>query len=161
MPSHRPPAPRQVICVVCGEAFSARKPSAKYCSVRCAADANKLKMDGTQRPAKLPPATVGALNELLASAHLMNHGYHVFRAISPSAPFDLYVFKDGESLRAEVTTGYIYHRGTKPGKGTVFPTKKVRQLLKGEFDILLIVFKDRVVEIRTEQDVKAILAGWP
>jgi hypothetical protein len=44
----------------------------------------------------------GAAGELLASAHLMGLGYHVFRALAASCPCDLIAYKEGEVLRVEV-----------------------------------------------------------
>ena len=52
---------------------------------------------------KYPTSVVrGAASELLASAHLMSLGYHVFRALAANCPFDLFAYKDGETLRVEV-----------------------------------------------------------
>lgn len=44
----------------------------------------------------------GAASELLACAALMRAGYFVYRAESPSAPFDLVAYRDGRCLRVEV-----------------------------------------------------------
>ena len=50
-------------------------------------------------------ASEGALGEMLVVADLMCKGYQVFRAVSPSADFDLIVLKGGELKRVEVTKG--------------------------------------------------------
>jgi hypothetical protein len=38
---------------------------------------------------KLAPGTVGAIGELTVASDLLDRGMHVFRALSPSCPFDL------------------------------------------------------------------------
>ena len=45
------------------------------------------------------------MHELLVSVYLMKHGYHVFRAMSPSCPCDIVAFTDNGLYRIEVTTG--------------------------------------------------------
>lgn len=74
----------------------------------------------------VPPATVGALRELVAAVHLMEKGYHVFRALSPSCACDLVAYRDGETpIRIEVRSaptkplGFTYrYRGRgKPDAG--------------------------------------------
>lgn len=57
-------------------------------------------------PSETPPSkvTVGATNELIASAELMRLGYFVYRCESPSAPFDLVAYRDGRCFRVEVKT---------------------------------------------------------
>lgn len=44
----------------------------------------------------------GAASELLACTALMRAGYFVYRAESPSAPFDLVAYRDGQCFRVEV-----------------------------------------------------------
>jgi hypothetical protein len=53
-------------------------------------------------------ASEGALGEMLVVADLMYKGYQVFRAVSPSADFDLIVSKGGELKRVEVTKGSMH-----------------------------------------------------
>lgn len=51
-------------------------------------------------------AHVGAASELVAAAHLMRAGYHVYRACSNVAPVDLVALREGEpALRVEVKSG--------------------------------------------------------
>lgn len=50
----------------------------------------------------LPTPTAGAIGELVACAHLMQLGYHVYRSESPAAPFDLVAYRDGVCHRVEV-----------------------------------------------------------
>ena len=49
--------------------------------------------------------TVGAAGELIVAVHLMAQGFHVFRALSPSCPCDLFVLKNGKSIAIEVRKG--------------------------------------------------------
>jgi len=50
----------------------------------------------------VPASTIGAIGELMVASDLMKRGYHVFRAMSPSAPCDLLVMREGLSARVEV-----------------------------------------------------------
>lgn len=52
----------------------------------------------------LSRGTRGAVSELQACVYLMNKGYHVFRAQSPSCPFDLVAYNAGRCIRVEVKT---------------------------------------------------------
>jgi PD-(D/E)XK endonuclease len=47
-------------------------------------------------------STKGAASELIACVHLMRQGWHVFRCESPSCPFDLAAYRNGEFVRVEV-----------------------------------------------------------
>lgn len=59
-------------------------------------------------PRSVPPnrlslrGVTGAASELVVCAELMRLGYHVFRCESPTAPFDLVAYRDGQCLRVEV-----------------------------------------------------------
>lgn len=76
----------------------------------------------------------GAANELRAAAHLMENGYEVFRALSPSNHCDLIATRDGKAHRVEVRTGQVYE-----------PTGSVSCSRKGQYDILVIVAGDRII----------------
>lgn len=54
----------------------------------------------------LPTGTTGAIGELRVAVDLMQRGFEVFRAISPSCSCDLAVLHAGGLLRIEVRTGY-------------------------------------------------------
>lgn len=56
------------------------------------------------KPTKISSGNVGAASELMACAHLLTEGYHVFRSESPNCPFDLVAYRNGEMLRIEVKT---------------------------------------------------------
>ena len=53
----------------------------------------------------LSTGKIGAVGELLASADLIMRGYDVYRAVSPSAPYDLVATKGPRILRIEVRCG--------------------------------------------------------
>src|SRR5260221_8449313 len=56
--------------------------------------------------------TVGAIAELAVAVDLLQRGYDVFRAVSPSCACDLAVVRAGQLTCVEVTTGYQ----TAPGR---------------------------------------------
>lgn len=140
-------------CLVCSAPFQTAYSTHKYCSVECRSNAQRALVLRSPRFAELSTGTVGAISELRAAIHLMEQGYNVFRALSPSCPFDLYAFRDDESLRIEVTTGQQYTRVTRSGTSNFFPTQKVERLLAKEFDALLILFPDRIETLTDEQSV--------
>lgn len=53
-------------------------------------------------PSELNRSDKGAVSELVVCTELARAGYHVYRAESPSAPFDLVAYRDGQCLRVEV-----------------------------------------------------------
>jgi hypothetical protein len=83
-------------CVVCGEQLSAVNRRRVYCS-----DACKRKNAGnTPRP---NVTAIGAECELMAACELMRRGYYVYRALDPTAPFDLVAYRsDVGMVRVEV-----------------------------------------------------------
>lgn len=100
-----------------------------YCSTRCAAGSRRV----TTR-LDLPPATVGAVSELVASADLMRQGFAVFRAMSPACSCDLLILCDGIVQRVEVRTGQRLVNGN-----FSFP---LRHTDAGRFDILAVVIEN-------------------
>jgi hypothetical protein len=56
--------------------------------------------------------TLGAASELFVSASLMRKGFHIFRALSGSCPWDIIAMKDGSMYSIEVKTGYYNLNGT-------------------------------------------------
>lgn len=94
-------------CIVCGQLFETHLNAAKLCSQECR-DRRQRKTHLTMRSnGALSTATVGAINELTASADLARQGFDVFRAVSPSASCDLVALKATVSLRIEVRTGRV------------------------------------------------------
>jgi hypothetical protein len=81
----------------------------------------------------LNAGTVGAIGELIVSADLLQKGYEVFRALSPSSSCDLAILtKEKKLIRVEVKTGY---RTKMTGRlGCAKPDN-------ARFDILAIVFR--------------------
>ncbi len=59
---------------------------------------SEMRMNG------IPTGTVGAISELIVSADLMKKGFHVFRALSPACPFDLYAMRNHKTFDIEVRT---------------------------------------------------------
>jgi hypothetical protein len=96
------------VCRVCGEAFKGPWQQ-RTCGV--------CRVEKKTKPI-LPTGTVGAIKELRVSVDLMSKGFHVFRALSPSCPCDLFAIKDGKQFDIEVRsarrnpkTGMLYsHR---------------------------------------------------
>jgi hypothetical protein len=58
----------------------------------------------------------GAASELIASVHLLRQGYHVYRSMAGTAPFDLVAYRDGVLLRVEVKSATM-----KPGNDRYAP----------------------------------------
>jgi hypothetical protein len=56
-------------------------------------------------------STKGAIGELKVCAHLLEQGWAVYRAVSPSAPFDLAIAKGDKLLRIEVRTANYLRSG--------------------------------------------------
>jgi PD-(D/E)XK endonuclease len=121
-------------CIHCGNSFiPIRKNNVMYCSRQCKNDGTR---DTTQVRRDISRGTYGALNELIVSVDLINRQFHVFRALSPNAPFDLAVYKDGKLLRIEVTKGQ-----KSASTGTIsFPAH-----VKDKYDVLAIVFHDNTI----------------
>jgi hypothetical protein len=97
------------ICRVCGDPFKGTW-NQKTCRL-CMAE--KL-----TKPL-IPSGTVGAITELKVSVDLMSKGFHVFRALSPNAPCDLFAMKGGSQFEIEVRTAY-----RNPRTGKVYVNKE-------------------------------------
>jgi hypothetical protein len=80
----------------------------------------------------LPTGTVGAIAELAVAVDLMDRGYEVFRALSPSCSCDLAVLMNGTLIRIEVRSGYLRNASTK-----LLFSKPARD--DGRFDIYAVV----------------------
>ncbi len=86
----------------------------------------------------IPRTTVGAVIELLVASDLMIRGYHVFRALSPSAPADLVIFRDDAQGRIEVR--FVQKRTS----GAIIPRAKA----KDACDLYAFVDSDRNIYYR-------------
>lgn len=94
-------------CATCFKVFDSQQPHAQRCSNDCR---RKYALSNTNRNSHLPgisSGTVGAMSEMRIAVDLMEHGYAVFRALSPSCYCDLIATKDGKIYRTEARTGYI------------------------------------------------------
>jgi len=100
-------------CLQCGTAIIQPKRGGhrKYCSRHCSLYARSIAYHKAN-PRKyksissISCGTVGAISELRVIVDLLSRNFDVFRAVSPTSSCDLMVFKDGEGLRIEVTTGH-------------------------------------------------------
>ena len=100
-------------CQYCLEKIPEYKQStAKYCSGQCARAAQHKWYSATKKSVeKINTGVTGAIYELAVCAWFLQNGYYVFRSVSQSAPFDLVVYRDGELIRVEVTSGVIGKNG--------------------------------------------------
>lgn len=89
-------------CKQCGAAipprFGAGAPK-RYCSHRCSQRA----YSAFDPPMDHPSGVTGAIGELIVAADLLRRGHYVYRALTPSAPFDLAIWMPNQLLRIEVT----------------------------------------------------------
>lgn len=92
-------------CASCEVFFSTRYANARYCSNPCRKEFEGRKW-GRSSDKSISSGTVGAIAEMAVAVDLMEKGYAVFRALSPSCLCDLIAIKDGKVLRVEVRTGY-------------------------------------------------------
>lgn len=79
----------------------------------------------------LSTAAAGAASELIASAHLIAQGYHVFRALAASCPVDLVAYRGGELLKVEVKTATVRPE-TRYAPSLPYPTND-------EWDLLVVI----------------------
>jgi hypothetical protein len=86
----------------------------KYCSDACARANERQRREALsdRHPSNRSTGTVGAISELVVTVDLLNRGFDVFRAVSPSCSCDLIAMKDGTVLRIEVRTAYQRKDGT-------------------------------------------------
>lgn len=93
-------------CSECRQSISAKR--LRYHAVTCSARCHKTRTYRLSRrpgsPKVKDSSHRGAISELSVCADLMEHGYDVFRAISPSATCDLVAMKNGRCLKIEVKT---------------------------------------------------------
>lgn len=124
-------------CHHCQAPLSAAKlrRHSKFCSKRCNNDAWKAKYREQNPLPAIPPGTRGAVSELVVSADLLDKGYAVFRALSPSCACDLIVLSPDKVLsRIEVTTAAVSTTGK-----LWYPPKDA-----AKFDILAVVLRDEI-----------------
>jgi hypothetical protein len=110
--ARRPYTPKQPDlrhCLHCRSPFRTSNYQQKYCGKEC----QRAHYYGTPiydesdvlAAASISPGTRGAMSELRVCVDLMARGFHVYRAMSPSCPSDLVVWKErGRAIRIEVKT---------------------------------------------------------
>lgn len=142
------------VCLECGKPIQG--PAFKrYCSASCRGKANKRNAAGVHRPLALPAGSTGAVGELLVAADLLQHGFQVFRACSPSALWDLTAWRDGRFYRVECRTGTVhgdrvYYAKKPTDAGDVYAVVVPTRLgVEYHPDILAPQVSDRPIEIRT------------
>ena len=93
------------VCKQCGKEL----PSTRwvYCSEECHHLFNSVQYKKLNPRYGRTSATTGAIAELRVSIDLLQKGYDVFRALSPSCSCDLAILKDAKILRIEVRTCFI------------------------------------------------------
>jgi hypothetical protein len=84
-------------CRYCQHEFFSSDLRRVYCSSQCS--------DQMRKGSRGPSFLAGSVAELFVATYLMTRGYYVFRALSPTGPFDLVAFKNGKTLKIEVKTG--------------------------------------------------------
>lgn len=91
-----------------GEIRCSGKARRRFCSQKCSREATLLVIRELHpgSASGVPTGTVGALAELLVSADLLNRGYEVFRALSPSCSCDLVAVRGQYILRIEVKNAH-------------------------------------------------------
>ena len=75
-----------------------------YCSVSCRKDQEKIKYAPLRSAPLANVSTKGARSEMIATVDLLEKGYEVFSAVSPSASCDLIILVNGETKRVQVKT---------------------------------------------------------
>lgn len=92
-------------CSWCKKTISNPKSNKRFCSRICK-NQKYGEVKKAHKAVELSTGTSGAIAELLAGADLLQRGFAVFRALSPSSPCDLAILYDGKLLGIEVRTGY-------------------------------------------------------
>jgi hypothetical protein len=123
-------------CQHCQAEFEPKRTAAwqKYCSKACSkgATSKRWKDLNPEKALGTSPGSIGAAHEMLVCVDLLRRGYHVYRSVSPSAIFDLVVFRGDEMLSVEVTTGRYSPQG-----GIAHSPKD-----SSKFDVLAVVMRD-------------------
>lgn len=137
------PTMETLTCAECGVALPLDKnPSRIYCSRECQRNVQRRKTGRLFLP--IPSGTIGALHELVICADLMRRGWNVFRAMSPSCPCDLIVYRSESPLfRVEVRTAQ------RRADGEVYRQPNTWEI--GRYDVRALVCHDG--EIIYEPDV--------
>lgn len=127
-------------CEQCGEQYEQTTKRQRYCGPRCSSKHfNGLATVPLGSPAYgdgLSFQTKGALSELRAAVDLLARGYHVYRSMSSSAPWDIVVaIPSGRLVRVEVKTAVLMADGSARGGS----------LKRNVYDVLCFVTRDGIV----------------
>lgn len=127
-------------CDICGEPFNAKVHNQgqvnRTCSQECR-EALKRKNYSSPYGVQLTTGTMGAVGEMVVAIDLINRGYHVFRALSPSCPCDLVAYRDGVApFRVEVRTATRKADGSIPMLATRYQSDIGKQ------DVFAVVTRD-------------------
>lgn len=106
-------------CELCLSSFSSPQPNTLVCSESCRLKRIQNITGRKSYQTSLSAGTVGAISEMAVALDLMQKGYAVFRALSPSCKSDLVAMKLGVILTVEVRTGYI-----SASQNVTFPHRK-------------------------------------
>lgn len=129
------------LCEYCKRQFRTTLSRQRFCATNCqrAATENVPLVHPSQIEAgvQIPTSTAGAASELRAAADLMLRGFHVFRAMSPSCPCDLVVWRpSGPVIRVEVKTARV---------NSVTGVISFQKALRNIFDAICHVTPDEVI----------------
>lgn len=118
------------VCKYCRKTFHSNLTRKQFCNNRC-----RKKLVLGERASSLSTATRGAVSELRVAVDLLERGYEVFRALSPSCSCcDIAILKDGKLLRVECRTGSYL----KSGKH-YHTTQNIRA------DVLAVILPDKII----------------
>lgn len=129
-----------IVCRMCWQTvtFTSKRHGRLFCSKACGENWRKEEWRKRNPSLGLSASTTGAISELFVAVDLLQRGYDVFRAVSPSSICDLAIVKDQKLLRVEVKTGYSTASGKlQYSAGTGIDRSK--------FDILAVVRKGEVI----------------
>lgn len=95
-------------CKSCERFFETTKLNKNYCTYACRKEKRKEhnKKIKIIFHKELDTSTKGALTELLIACDLIKKGWHVYRGVSYTCPFDLIIYNGKKLIRVEATTGH-------------------------------------------------------
>lgn len=129
----------KIVCIQCDKEINCSQPNQKLCSDSCRDSWYGRNKEHINEG--IPSGTVGAMSELRVSTKLLQQGYAVFRALSPSCFCDIIAVKNDEFLYLEVRTGRTSTNGT-----FAFP-KQTSSLLGRPTHYAVYVFKTDEMKI--------------
>lgn len=85
-------------CSYCKKEFESKIGNNKFCSRSCRNNGATLNTVKYHRSDKLDNSSIGAASEMIVCANLLFKGFEVFKAISPSATWDLIAIKPEQPI---------------------------------------------------------------